>query len=102
MLKMERTCDALRCDVYFEGELVGIMEGVNLIQWFIKNKYSYRGSFSKFMAFDQEFEKIGTIFDIVFRGKKVIVRNVRIQWINAFGENGTFTASNLEYFDGNV
>ena len=52
MLKMERTCSSLKCDVLLEGKLIGIMEGVNLIQWFLKNKYSFKGSFSRFITFN--------------------------------------------------
>lgn len=102
MLKMEKSCSSFKCDVLIEGELIGHMEGVNVIQWFLKNQYSYRGSFSNFETIDSDYCCPGAIVDVVFQDKKLIARNARIEWINAFGKNGTFTASKMEYFDADI
>ncbi len=102
MLKMERTCSSLKCDVLLEGKLIGIMEGVNLIQWFLKNKYSFKGSFSRFITFNPEDYGAGITVDIIFRDKKLIARNAKIEWIRAPGENGTFNASKMEYYDNSL
>lgn len=96
---MERTCNALKCDVLLEGELIGRMDGVSLTQWFIKNRYAFKGSFSKFVTFNPEDCHAGIIVDIVFNDKKLIARKAKIEWINAFGDNGTFTASKMEYYE---
>ena len=99
MLKMERTCNSLKCDVIYNGELIGYMEGVNLIQWFLKNRYSYKGSFSKFTTFNSVDDYSGMVVDIIFSDKNLIARNARIEWIRAPGKNGTFKASSMEYYE---
>jgi len=99
MLKMERTCNSLKCDVMCNGELIGYMEGVNLTQWFLKNKYSYKGSFSKFITFNPVDDYSGMIVNIIFTDKNLIAKNARIEWIRAPGKNGTFRASNMEYYE---
>ena len=99
MLKMERTCSSLRCDVMYNGKLIGHMEGVTLIQWFLKNKYSYKGSFSKFLTFNPADSCSGIIVDIIFSDKNLIAKNARIGWIRAPGCNGTFQASKMEYYE---
>lgn len=100
MLKMERTCNSLRCNVVHNGELIGRMEGVCLTQWFIKNRYSYKGSFSNFFAEDPDDCRLGIVVDIIFSDKKLIIKEARIEWINAFGTNGTFQAAGIEYHEG--
>ena len=99
MLKIERTCNCRKCDVLIEGEIIGSMEGVNITQWFIKNKYVIKGSFSEFMTFNPNNYHAGIDVDIVFKDKKLIVQKAKIEWINAVGNNGTFTASKIEYYD---
>ncbi len=99
MLKMERTCNSLKCDVLYNGELIGYMEGVNLIQWFLKNRYSYKGSFSKFITLNPVDDYSGMVVDIIFSDKNLIAKNARIEWIRAPGMNGTFQASNMEYYE---
>ena len=99
MLKMERTCNSLKCDVIYNGELIGYMEGVNLIQWFLKNRYSYKGSFSKFITLNPVDDYSGMVVDIIFSDKNLIARNARIEWIRAPGKNGTFKASSMEYYE---
>jgi hypothetical protein len=78
------------------------MEGVNVNKWFLKNKYSYKGSFSNFVTFDPEDCCAGIIVDIIFSDKKLIVRDAKIEWINSFGKNGTFNASKMEYYDDSI
>ena len=99
MLKLEKTCNSRKCSVLIDGELIGYMEGVNLTQWFIKNKYSFKGSFSNFITFDQDIDLVGKIVDIVFNDKKLIARQAKIDWINSYGTNGTFTAFKIEYYE---
>lgn len=100
MLKMERTCNSLRCKVMYKSELIGRMEGVCLTQWFIKNKYKYKGSFSNFFTENDDYCSPGIIVDIIFSDKKLIIKEARIEWINAFGTNGTFQAAGIEYYEG--
>lgn len=97
---MERTCNSLRCDVMCEGKLIGRMEGVCLTQWFLKNQYSYKGSFSKFFTENPDDCRPGIVVDIIFSDKKLIIKEARIGWINAFGPNGTFQAAGIEYYEG--
>jgi hypothetical protein len=99
MLKLERTCNSRKCDVLINGELVGYMEGVNLTQWFIKNRYAFKGSFSNFITFNHDNDHAGKIVDIVFNDKNLIARKAKIDWINSYGENGTFTAFKMEYYE---
>lgn len=99
MLKMERTCSSLKCDVLHEGEFIGHMEGVNLTQWFLKDRYSIKGSFSKFSTENPDYVRPGIVVDIIFPDKKIIARDARIEWINSFGTNGTFQAKNTESCD---
>lgn len=99
MLKMERTCNSLRCDVMYNDELVGHMEGVTLTQWFLKNKYCYKGSFSKFITFNPDNSCSNIVVDIIFPDKNLVAKNARIGWIRAPGKNGTFQASKMEYYE---
>ncbi|HEX3013517.1 MAG TPA: hypothetical protein VHO92_04490 [Methanobacterium sp.] len=99
MLKMERTCSSLKCDVMRNGKLIGHMEGVTLTQWFLKNRYIFKGSFSKFVAFNLEDSCSDIMVDIIFSDKNLIARNARIEWIRAPGKNGTFQASKMEYYE---
>lgn len=99
MLKMERTCNSLKCNVLHEGKLIGHMNGVNLTQWFLKNKYSYKGSFSNFVTKNPEHRCVGITVDIIFLDLKLVAKDSRIEWINAFGLNGTFQSLRIEYCD---
>jgi hypothetical protein len=98
MIKMERTCNSLKCDVFFEGQLIGEMEGVSLIQWFLKNKYKYTGAFNRFIT-ESEFLSDGMAFDVVFKGSRIVVKEVTINWIKGPDKNGTFLAKKIEYQD---
>jgi hypothetical protein len=99
MLKIERTCSSLKCDVLLEGKLIGHMDGVNLTQWFLKNKYVFKGSFSRFITFNTNDCQAGIIVDIIFTDKKLIIKSARIEWIRESGKNGTFNASKMDYYD---
>jgi hypothetical protein len=99
MLKMEKTCSSLKCDVMYNGKLIGHMKGVTLTQWFLKNRYSYRGSFSKFITFDPADDYTGITVDIIFLDKNLVAKNSKIEWMRAPGRNGTFQASNMEYYE---
>ncbi len=83
----------------YNGKLIGYMEGVTLTQWFLKNKYSYKGSFSKFITFNPDDSRSGIMVDIVFLDKNLIAKDARIGWIRAPGRNGTFQASIMEYYE---
>lgn len=99
MLKMERTCNSLKCDILYKGELIGYMEGVTLIQWFLKNKYLYKGSFSKFITINPADSRAGMVVDIYLLDKNLMAKNARIEWIRAPGMNGTFQALKMEYYE---
>ena len=97
MIKMERTCSSLRCNVVREGELIGRMEGVYITQWFLKNRYSYKGSFSKFITFNPDDCCPGITVDILFLDRNLMAKDAKIGWMRAPGKNGTFQASQIEY-----
>jgi len=97
MIKMEKTCGSPKCSVMHEGKLIGHMDGVGLIQWFLKNKYCYRGSFSRFITDDIELNRQGITVDIIFLDKKLMAKNAKIEWLKAPCKNGTFIAKNIEY-----
>lgn len=99
MIKMERTCSSLRCNVICEGELIGRMEGVNITQWFLKNRYSYKGSFSKFITKNPADSCSGITVDIIFLDRNLIAKDAKIGWMRAPGKNGTFQASQIEYYE---
>ncbi len=99
MIKMEKTCSSPKCDVLFEGKYIGYMDGVSLIQWFLKNRYCYRGSFSRFVTNDPQYSKSGITVDIIFLDKNLVAKNAKIEWLKAPGKNGTFIASNMEYYE---
>ena len=52
MIIMEKTCGSYKCDVMHDGKKIGYMNGVNLIHWFVKNRYRYTGTFSRFVTSD--------------------------------------------------
>lgn len=99
MIKMEKTCSSPKCNVMHKGKLIGYMDGVGLIQWFLKNKYCYRGSFSRFITDDPEYNRSGIIVDIIFLDKRIMAKDAKIEWLKAPCKNGTFIANNMEYSD---
>ncbi|AXV37412.1 MAG: hypothetical protein KO217_03560 [Methanobacteriaceae archaeon] len=96
MIKMERTCGSLRCDVIQNGKKIGRMDGVNVTQWFLKNKYRYTGTFSRFLSNKPEDNYTGARIDIIFNDKKIVVKDAEIEWIKNTTKNGTFHAAGIE------
>jgi hypothetical protein len=82
-----------------DGKVIGHMDGVNLIQWFVKNRYRYTGTFSRFKTSDPKDSKSGIDIDIVFSNKRVVIKNARIEWIKSPNQNGTFHATNIESYE---
>ncbi len=96
---MEKTCGSYKCDVMRKGKLIGYMDGVNLIQWFVKNKYRYTGTFSRFVTNDPDDFQSGIDIDIVFSNKRIIIKDATIEWIKSENQNGTFHAAKIESYE---
>ena len=96
MIIMEKTCGSYRCDVYQGDELIGHMDGVNLIQWFVKNSYRYTGTFARFKTKDPMHNQSNIKVDIVFANKRIVIKDARVEWIKNRNQNGTFQASKIE------
>jgi hypothetical protein len=96
MIKMERCCGSLRCDVIQEGIKIGHMDGVNLTQWFVKNRYHYTGTFSRFITLDPDNSHSGITIDIAFLDKPFLIKNARVEWMKSPMRNGTFHAEKIE------
>ena len=94
---MEKTCGSYKCDVMRKGKRIGHMDGVNLIQWFVKNKYRYTGTFSRFVTNDPDDFQSG--IDIVFSNKRIIIKDATIEWIKSENQNGTFHAAKIESYE---
>jgi len=99
MIIMERTCGSHRCDVFQDGELIGHMDGVNLIQWFVKNRYRYTGTFARFITEDPMQNQTNINVDIIFANKRIIIKDARVEWIKNRDHNGTFQASKIESYN---
>ncbi len=99
MIIMERICGSYKCEVIHKGKRIGNMDGVNLIQWFVKNKYRYTGSFSRFVTTDPNERQSGIDVDIVFSNKRIIIKNARVEWMKNPNQNGTFHATNIESYE---
>ena len=99
MIIMEKTCGSYKCDVMRKGKLIGYMDGVNLIQWFVKNKYRYTGTFSRFVTNDPDDIQSGIDIDIVFSNKRIIIKDATIEWIKSENQNGTFHAAKIESYE---
>jgi hypothetical protein len=99
MIIMEKTCGSYKCDVMRKGKLIGYMDGVNLIQWFVKNKYRYTGTFSRFVTNDPDDFQSGIDIDIVFSNKRIIIKDATIEWIKSENQNGTFHAAKIESYE---
>ncbi len=99
MIIMEKTCGSYKCDVMQEGKRIGRMDGVNLIQWFVKNKYRYTGTFSRFVTNDPSESQSGMDIDIIFSNKRVIIKDAKIEWIKSQNQNGTFHAARIESYE---
>ncbi|MCK9151415.1 hypothetical protein [Methanobacterium alcaliphilum] len=96
MIKMERTCGCMHADVLHDGEKIGTMDGVYLTQWFVKNKYRFTGTFTRYFTDQLKYRKPGTKVDIVFPDKKIIIKEVCIEWVREPIGSGTFNASRIE------
>ena len=96
MIKMEKSCGSPKCDVIQEGKKIGYMDGVNVIQWFVKNKYRYTGSFSRFVTENPEDSHSGIKIDILIPERKLIIKDARVQWMKSPLNNGTFNAQRIE------
>ena len=96
---MEKTCGSYKCDVMQEGKRIGRMDGVNLIQWFVKNRYRYTGTFSRFVTNDPTEIQSGMDIDIIFSNKRVIIKDAKIEWIKSQNQNGTFHAARIESYE---
>jgi hypothetical protein len=99
MIIMEKTCGSYKCDVMHEGKSIGHMDGVNLIQWFVKNRYRYTGTFSRFVTNDPNDSQSGIDIDIVFSNKRVVIKDAKIEWIKSPNKNGTFHAAKIESYE---
>ena len=99
MIIMEKTCGSYKCDVMQEGKRIGRMDGVNLIQWFVKNRYRYTGTFSRFVTNDPNESQSGMDIDIIFSNKRVIIKDAKIEWIKSQNQNGTFHAARIESYE---
>ncbi len=99
MIIMEKTFDSYKCDVIRDGKRIGYMDGVNLIQWFVKNKYRYTGTFSRFVTNDPQDFQSGIDIDIVFSNKRIIIKDATIEWIKSANQNGTFHAAKIESYE---
>ena len=82
-----------------KGKRIGHMDGVNLIQWFVKNKYRYTGTFSRFVTNDPDDFQSGIDIDIVFSNKRIIIKDATIEWIKSENQNGTFHAAKIESYE---
>ena len=98
MIKMERTCGSLKCDVIQNGAKIGHMDGVNLTQWFVKNKYRYTGTFSRFITENPLKSHSGINVDIIFGNKSIVIKNARVEWMKSTTKNGTFHAEKVESY----
>jgi hypothetical protein len=99
MIIMEKACGSYKCDVMQEGKRIGHMDGVNLIQWFVKNRYRYTGTFSRFVTNDPTESQSGMDIDIIFSNKRVIIKDAKIEWIKSQNQNGTFHAAKIESYE---
>ena len=99
MIIMERTCGSYKCDVMHEGKLIGHMDGVNMIQWFVKNKYRYTGTFSRFITTDPDDSQSGIDVDIIFSNKRIVIKDARVEWMKSPNNNGTFHSYKIENHD---
>ena len=99
MIKMEKTCGSYKCEVMHDGKKIGYMDGVNLIHWFVKNRYRYTGTFSRFVTSDPYEKQSCLDLDIVFSNKRIVIKNARIEWMKSPNQNGTFHAATIESYE---
>jgi len=100
MIKMEKTCGSPKVEVMKDGKRIGHMDGMNVIQWFLKNKYKYTGTFSRFITEDPDDSHSGIKIDIVIPEKHLIIKDACIEWMKSPLNNGTFNAKRIESYEG--
>jgi hypothetical protein len=98
MIKMEKNCRSPKCDVIMEGRKIGYMEWVNLIKWFMKNRHTYKGTFSRFITENPENSQSGIQIDIIIAEKKLVIKDARVEWMKSPLNNGTFRAEKIESY----
>ncbi len=96
MIKMERTCGSMRARVMYQGQEIGSMEGVYVTQWFVKNKYRFTGTFTRFLTKDPHHRRCGIVVDVIFPDKGILIKESKIDWIKEPTGSGTFTAKGIE------
>lgn len=96
---MEKTCGSPKGEVLQKGKRIGHMDGLNLIQWFLKNKYKYTGTFSRFITEDPDDSHSGIKIDILMTGKRLIIKDACIDWMKNPQKNGTFNAKHIESYE---
>jgi hypothetical protein len=99
MIIMERTCGSYKCDVVHDGEVIGRMDGVNVIQWFVKNRYRYTGTFSRFVTTNPNCNQSDIEVDIIFSNKRIVIKDAKVEWIKSRNQNGTFHAAKIESYE---
>lgn len=99
MIKMEKSCGSPKCDVIHKGKKIGHMDGLNVIQWFLKNRYRYTGTFSRFVTENPDDSHSGIKIDIVLPEKHLIIKDACIDWMKSPLNNGTFNAKSIESFE---
>ncbi len=99
MIKMEKTCGSPKVEVMKDGKRIGHMDGMNVIQWFLKNKYKYTGTFSRFITEDPDDSHSGIKIDIVIPEKHLIIKDACIEWMKSPLNNGTFNAKRIESYE---
>jgi hypothetical protein len=99
MIKVERTCGSPKCDVVREGKKIGHMDGVNVTQWFVKNKYRYTGTFSRFVTENPDDSHSGIKIDIIIPEKRLIIKDAHVEWMKSPLNNGTFNALKIESYE---
>jgi hypothetical protein len=99
MIKMEKTCGSPKGEVMRKGKRIGHMDGLNVTQWFLKNKYKYTGTFSRFITEDPDESQSGIKIDIIMPEKHLIIKDACIEWMKSPLNNGTFNAKSIESYE---
>ena len=99
MIKMERTCGSPKCDVIQKGKKIGHMDGLNVTQWFLKNRYKYTGTFSRFVTDNPDDSHSGIKIDIIIPEKKLVIKDACVEWMKSPLNNGTFHAKAIESYE---
>lgn len=99
MIRMEKSCGSTKCDVIKKGRKIGHMDGLNIIQWFLKNKYRYTGTFSRFVTDDPDDSHSGIKIDIIIPEKHLIIKDACVDWMKSPLNNGTFHAKSIESYE---